>query len=54
LAKGDFAPLRAWLRANIHTKGSLMTTDQLLVGATGQPLTAEAFRTHLRERYLAP
>lgn len=52
LAKGDFAPLRTWLRANVHAKGSLMTTDQLLVGATGQPLTAEIFRSHLRERYL--
>lgn len=52
LAAGDFAPLRAWLRANVHEKGSLMTTDQLLVAATGQPLTAEVFRAHLRERYL--
>jgi carboxypeptidase Taq len=52
LSKGDFAPLRTWLRANIHAKGSLMTTDQLLVAATGRPLTAEGFRTHLRERYL--
>ncbi|WP_414472134.1 carboxypeptidase M32 [Microvirga sp. M2] len=54
LAKGDFAPLRTWLRANVHAKGSLTTTDQLLVAATGQPLTAEVFRAHLRERYLAP
>jgi carboxypeptidase Taq len=52
LSKGDFAPLRAWLRANVHAKGSLMTTDQLLVAATGRPLAAEVFRTHLRERYL--
>ena len=52
LSKGDFAPLRTWLRANVHSKGSLMTTDQLLVAATGRPLTAEVFRTHLRERYL--
>ena len=53
LAKGDFAPLRTWLRTNVHAKGSLMTTDQLLVAATGRPLTAEVFRAHLRERYLA-
>jgi carboxypeptidase Taq len=52
LSKGDFAPLRAWLRANVHAKGSLITTDQLLVAATERPLTAEVFRTHLRERYL--
>ena len=52
LSTGDFAPLRTWLRANVHAKGSLMTTDQLLVAATGRPLTAEVFRTHLQERYL--
>jgi carboxypeptidase Taq len=52
LSTGDFAPLRTWLRANVHAKGSLMTTDQLLVAATGRPLTAEVFRTHLLERYL--
>jgi len=52
LSKGNFAPLRTWLRANVHAKGSLMTTDQLLTIATGRPLTAEVFRTHLQERYL--
>ncbi|WP_201838527.1 carboxypeptidase M32 [Microvirga zambiensis] len=52
LAKGDFAPLRIWLRANVHSKGSLLTTDELLVAATGRPLTAEIFRVHLQERYL--
>ena len=52
LSKGDFAPLRTWLRANVHAKGSLLTTAQLLVAATGQSLTAEVFRTHLQERYL--
>jgi carboxypeptidase Taq len=52
LASGDFSPLRTWLRANVHSKGSLLTTDQLLVAATGRPLQAEVFRTHLRERYL--
>ncbi len=53
LAMGDFAPLRTWPRANVHAKGSLITTEQLLAAATGQPLTAEVFRDHLRERYLA-
>ena len=52
LAKGDFAPLRNWLRAKVHAKGSLMATDQLVAAATGQPLTAKVFRAHLRERYL--
>ncbi|MXQ12218.1 carboxypeptidase M32 [Microvirga makkahensis] len=53
LAIGDFAPLRTWLRTNVHVKGSLMTADELLATATGQPLTAEDFRVHPRERSLA-
>jgi carboxypeptidase Taq len=52
LARGDFAPLRTWLRANVHAKGSLLETDELLTAATGRPLDAEAYRMHLRGRYL--
>ena len=53
LAAGDFAPLMGWLRENVHQKASLMTTDQLMAEATGKPLDAEAFKTHLKARYLA-
>ncbi|WP_262298011.1 carboxypeptidase M32 [Microvirga sesbaniae] len=53
LTSGDFGPLRGWLRSNVHSKGSSVTTDELLMGATGRPLSADVFRTHLRERYLA-
>jgi carboxypeptidase Taq len=52
LAVGDFTPLRSWLRLNVHSKGSLLTTDELLTAATGRPLEATVFRVHLRERYL--
>jgi carboxypeptidase Taq len=52
LTSGDFGPLRGWLRSNIHSKGSLVTTGELLMSATGRPLSADVFRTHLRERYL--
>ena len=52
LGRGDFMPLRTWLRANVHAKGSLMETDELLIAATGRPLGAEDYRTHLRRRYL--
>ncbi|MEP9378176.1 carboxypeptidase M32 [Aquabacter sp. CN5-332] len=51
IAKGDFAPLVAWLRANIHGNGSLFETDELLTRATGRPLDASVFITHLRRRY---
>ena len=53
LAAGDFTPLVGWLRENVHQKASLLSTDELLAEATGSPLNAEAFKTHLRARYLA-
>ena len=53
LGQGDFTPLRLWLRANVHAKASLLGTDDLLVAATGRPLGADVYRTHLQRRYLA-
>jgi carboxypeptidase Taq len=52
LARGDFAPLMAWLRRHIHGQGSRLPTDVLLAEATGRPLDAAAFKAHLRRRYL--
>ncbi|MBA4788298.1 MAG: carboxypeptidase M32 [Rhizobiales bacterium] len=51
IARGDFAPLVNWLRANIHGQGSLYETDELLTRATGRPLDASVFIAHLRKRY---
>ncbi len=52
IAKGNFKPLLRWLRANVHGKGSLLTTDELLREATGKPLGTAAFKAHLKARYL--
>jgi carboxypeptidase Taq len=52
LAGGDFTPLREWLQANVHGKGSLLEADDLLTAATGRPLEADVFRRHLRARYV--
>ena len=52
IARGDFGPLVAWLRTNIHSKGSLLPTDELLTQATGRPLDAGVYERHLRTRYL--
>lgn len=52
VATGDFAPLLKWLRANIHGKGSLLSTRELLKTATGRPLGTDAFKAHLQRRYL--
>ena len=52
LGKGDFARLVSWLRQSVHGKASLLTTEELLVAATGRPLHADTFRSHLRRRYI--
>lgn len=52
IAKGDFAPLLAWLRTNVHEKGCLLSTPDLLTAATGEPLNAQYFKAHLKARYL--
>ncbi len=52
LTVGDFGPLRSWLRPHVHAQGSLLTTEELLVAATGRPLEGAVFLAHLRERYV--
>ena len=52
IARGDFAPLRAWLTANVYGKGSFLPTDGLLIEATGRNLETAPFRAHLEARYL--
>ncbi|AWV88766.1 carboxypeptidase M32 [Bradymonas sediminis] len=49
---GDFAPLRTWLRDNIHAKASSKSTVELVKEATGKALDVEVFKAHLRQRYL--
>lgn len=51
IGRGDFAPLLAWLRAQVHAKASFPTTRGLLVEATGRALDAEVFIGHLEARY---
>jgi carboxypeptidase Taq len=53
IAAGNFAPLLAWLRQNVHARGSFdASTDDLLTAVSGKPLGADAFKAHLRARYL--
>jgi len=52
LARGDFSPLLGWMRANVHVHGALLSTPDLLVRATGAPLSTAAFKAHLRARYV--
>ncbi len=53
IGKGDFAPLLGWLRVNVHGKGSIAGTDEILTAATGSGLGVAAFKAHLESRYLS-
>ncbi|MFP5515871.1 MAG: carboxypeptidase M32 [Alphaproteobacteria bacterium] len=53
LSRGEFAPLVAWLRVNVHETGCFNASgDELLTAATGRPLDASVFKRHLEQRYL--
>ncbi|WP_416899018.1 MAG: carboxypeptidase M32 [Minwuia sp.] len=49
---GDFAAFTGWLREKVHARALSATTGEVIADATGAPLSADAFRTHLDARYL--
>jgi len=50
--KGEFVPLREWLRVNVHEVGSLYASlDELLVAVTGRPLDVDGYVEFLRAKY---
>lgn len=53
LKQGNFAPLTGWLGDRVHRWGSCLSTEDLLVEATGKPLDAQIFIAHLKQRYLS-
>lgn len=53
IQNGDFKPLMTWLGQNVHSKASSLSSDQILVSATGSSLTTDVFKSHLFDRYLA-
>jgi carboxypeptidase Taq len=54
ITTGDLAPLFMWLKDNIWSKASLLSTDELIATATGESLNANYFKQHLEQRYLYP
>ncbi len=52
-ARGDFGPLRGWLAARVYARGHELSADELLVAATGAPLSPDAFVGALRRKYEA-
>jgi len=50
-AHGDFAPLRNWLREQIHERGQLYRAGRLLQVVTGESLDSRPLTRHLRDKY---
>lgn len=53
LEHGEFAPLREWLRVNIHQHGKRYTARELCERITGEPLTFRYFMDYARSKYNA-
>jgi carboxypeptidase Taq len=52
IASGDFAPLREWLRDNIHRQGRKYTSRELLRRTTGEELRVEPWLDYLERKLL--
>jgi carboxypeptidase Taq len=50
LERGDFAPVREWLREHIHRHGRKFAPRELLERVTGQDLQVDPFLRYLREK----
>jgi len=53
IEQGKFSTLQGWLRANVHSLGSSLTTPEIVTHATGRPLDVGVFKKHLERRYLS-
>lgn len=51
-AKAEHAPLLAWLREKVHSKGSTLLPRELMRSATGHETQPKWHLAHLRERFL--
>ncbi len=49
---GRLAPVLGWLQQNIWSQGSIWTTDELAVRASGERLNPAHLKAHLQARYL--
>ncbi len=50
LERGDFEPLRTWLRDHVHAHGRKLPPPELLDRVTGQELAVAPFLRYLREK----
>jgi carboxypeptidase Taq len=50
-ARGEFRPLREWLRDKIHRHGQRYSSAELVKWVTGQELSSEPLVKHLKSKY---
>jgi carboxypeptidase Taq len=50
IERGDFVPLRTWLREQVHVHGRKLPPPELLARVTGQELAVAPFLSYLREK----
>ncbi len=50
-AKGEFLPLREWLRTNIHERGQCYSAAELVQLVTGKPLSHAPLMRHLKGKF---
>lgn len=52
ISRGEFKPLREWLREKIHKVGSKYgSLDELLIAVTGKPLDPYIYTNYLKKKY---
>ncbi|MFQ3647394.1 MAG: carboxypeptidase M32 [Anaerolineae bacterium] len=51
LAEGNYAPLLGWLQQNIYQYGKAYSPDELMIRATGKPLSTEAYLRYLTDKF---
>jgi len=49
--RGEFEPLRLWLREKIHRHGKRFTAAELVEHVTGRPLSYEPLMMHLYDKF---
>lgn len=49
---GNFVPLRAWLKDNIHSYASSLSTNDLLLKVTGKSLDSAYFIEHIKTAFM--
>ncbi len=51
-AKGEFRPLREWLRVNVHNLGNRYSSQELIAKVTGRTMDIRPLINHLRSKLL--